>query len=376
MRPYWCVGSAKEWRLEQAERGWFSKPDRWVCPGCIEEEALARLVREMATHSVCSYCAARAARPIAAELDVVVEAINAGLTAEYGNPANEGVPWEKGWALSGVVDTWDLLWSFGVTGEVGLYDDIVAAFDSAEWCQRDFYRLPAHEALRYSWHGFVASLSGEASVDSDPDLIPPDEVLDRVYEIVHAAGVAKTLREGTLLYRARAHAPGAIRMIASELGPPPADRALDGRMSRKGDPIFYGAYDSETAVAEVADQGGYGTVARFKLLREVRLVDLADVAVPSLFDAEGRAARSARLFLHGFASDISQPASSVGDYEPTQLVTYRLRDEVGAFDGIICRSARNAAGACVTLFCDASMVGPPFTGEPWLALDGADRFVA
>lgn len=121
--------------------------------------------------------------------------------------------------------------------------------------------------------------------------------------------MARPLREGTILYRARTHTPGAIPMIASELGPPSADKARNGRMSRQGDPIFYGAYDSATAVAEVAKPGDLGTVARFRLLRDARVVDLADIAVPSLFDADGRAIRSARLFLNGFAADISQPAA-------------------------------------------------------------------
>lgn len=158
------MGLAKQWYQEQLERGWFSKPDRWVCTECIEEEALAQLVRDAATHSVCSYCGTHGSRPIAAELDVVLEAISDGLSAEYGNPANEGVPWEKGWALGGVVDTWDLLWDFGITSNTGVQEDIVDAFDNAEWCQRNFFRLPAHEALRYSWRGFVASLRGENEV--------------------------------------------------------------------------------------------------------------------------------------------------------------------------------------------------------------------
>lgn len=370
------MGHARQWYLEQLDRGWFSKPGRWVCAECIEEEALARLVRFTAKHSVCTYCGTHGSRPIATELDVVSQAINDGLTAEYGNPSNEGVPWEKGWALGGVVDTWDLLWDFGISGHDGVLNDLVDAFDNAEWCQRNFYRLPAHESLRYSWQGYVASLRGEAEVDDDPDLIAPQEVLDRVHEIIDAAGAATTLREGTILYRARAHAPGAIPMITSELGPPPADKALAGRMSRKGDAIFYGAYDSATTVAEVAQPGDVGTVARFRVLRDLTVVDLADVVVPSLFDADGRAARSARLFLHGFAADISQPATSVGDYEPTQLVTYRLREDVGVVDGIVYRSAKNRLGACVTLFCDASRAGPPFTGDPWLVLDAHEPFVA
>lgn len=107
------MGLANQWHLEQLERGWSSKPDRWVCTDCIDEEALVQLVRDTATHSVCSYCGTHGSRPIAAELDVVVEALNDGLSAEYGSPANEGVSWEKGWALGGVVDTWDLLWEFG-----------------------------------------------------------------------------------------------------------------------------------------------------------------------------------------------------------------------------------------------------------------------
>lgn len=137
-----------------------------------------------------------------------------------------------------------------------------------------------------------------------------------------------------------------------------------------------GAYDSATSVAEVAEPGEQGTVARFRLLRDVTVVDLADIAVPSLFDSERRAVRSARLFLHGFAADISQPATVIGDYEPTQKVTYRLREDVRAVDGIVYRSSKNAGGACITLFCDSSRVGPPFTGDALLALGGCEQFVA
>ena len=82
-----------------------------------------------------------------------------------------------------------------------------------------------------------------------------------------------------------------LKSPTSEMGPPPSRCATGGRMNAQGIPVFYGAFDPDTCVAEVrAPVGSHVVVARFELLRPVRLLDfdaLSEVYVPgSHFDPE------------------------------------------------------------------------------------------
>ena len=155
---------------------------------------------------------------------------------------------------------------------------------------------------------------------------------------------------------------------AEEIGPPPADVATAGRMNAQGIPVFYGAEDLSTCVAEIrAPVGSFVVAARFKLSRPVRLLDLnalehayADV---SLFEPESFSHQSRAAFLRWLANEISRPVSPLdetSEYLPTQaLAEYLANRSCSNLDGIIYRSSQaGGAGSNLVLFNHVSAVAP------------------
>ena len=130
----------------------------------------------------------------------------------------------------------------------------------------------------------------------------------------------------------------------TQLGSPPTTLALAGRMNARGISVFYGANDARVAIAEVrAPVGSQVAVARFEIIRHLRLLDLAalsDVRVGgSVFDVElaGRMERAS--FLRSLSRQITRPV--MPDDEPfeylvTQAIADFLATEVSIpIDGII-----------------------------------------
>ena len=150
------------------------------------------------------------------------------------------------------------------------------------------------------------------------------------------------------------------------LGSPPTTSALAGRMNAQGISVFYGANDARAAVAEVrAPVGSQVAVARFELVRPLRLLDLTAVsevgAGGSVFDVEtaGRMERAA--FLRSLSHRITRPV--MPDDEPLEyLATQAIADflATGAAaptDGIIYPSVQAAGNARnVVLFHKAARV--------------------
>ena len=99
---------------------------------------------------------------------------------------------------------------------------------------------------------------------------------------------------------------------ARQLGPPPSRLATSGRMNAPGIPVFYGALDEDTCVSEVrAPVGSHVVVARFRLLRSVRLLDceaLKDTYVEgSYFDSDYKIRSRRAAFLGRLVDEISRP---------------------------------------------------------------------
>jgi hypothetical protein len=160
---------------------------------------------------------------------------------------------------------------------------------------------------------------------------------------------------------------------ASSLGPPSSELALGAsRMSSAGIPVFYGALDPDTAVAEtLAHAGANRSKTRvkvwwgaFQTITSFTLVDLTSLPeVPGFFSSK-RADREPLGFLHSFTSDVARPIPADGrehsEYAPTQVVAeyfrhvYRTADGHSA-DGILYPSSQTGGQACV-LFVGAGEV--------------------
>ena len=171
----------------------------------------------------------------------------------------------------------------------------------------------------------------------------------------------------TLIYRARIdrdhHFP-----TAKDLGAPPSESAkYPNRMSPSGIPMFYGAFDPRTACLETFEAdthqvGNFISMAQFKPMRTLSVLDLSDLpALPSVFDPDQRRLLSALRFFHIFASDISKPIIKNGrehtEYVPTQIVTEYIRHifrfgENQKLDGVKYRSSRADDADAVVLFLE------------------------
>ncbi|TAJ11903.1 RES domain-containing protein [Patescibacteria group bacterium] len=189
----------------------------------------------------------------------------------------------------------------------------------------------------------------------------------------------KTIGPDTDLIRIRIDT--AAFVLAAEIGSPPEEFAVQSnRMSPAGVPMFYGAFELETAKAETLDPAQHAgqtmSIGTFRALRDLRLLDLAELPdLPSVFDMENHYLIHPLRFLHAFAEDLAKPIARDGrehiEYVPTQIVTeYFRRVFQGAakaqLDGLIYRSARQAGGKAFVLFCEnAQCVEPGAKGELW-----------
>jgi len=163
--------------------------------------------------------------------------------------------------------------------------------------------------------------------------IAPEEFLDRLGDLVTEIGLVQELPEDTYTFRVRVHDPELTFKSASELGTAP-HAPYSNRMSPAGIPMFYGAFEHGTAIAETYDPS-LGpvmkiTVRKWVTARKIPVLDLTRIPeVPSIFDSEKRGKRSGIIFLHEFTSELSRPIEKDGgghiDYVPTQVMTEYFR---------------------------------------------------
>ncbi|HEY3295256.1 MAG TPA: RES domain-containing protein [bacterium] len=163
------------------------------------------------------------------------------------------------------------------------------------------------------------------------------------------------LEAGTPIYRAREarsdrQAFEFLDAPAKELGPPPRAMRRAGRLNAAGIPVFYGAFNAETCVAEIRPHVGcYVVVGKFTATRILRVIDLTAASVepipPNIFDpcfAELNDCYLRLKFLNVFHSLVTQPIhpdEEPIEYVPTQVVAEFLSNKMN-LDGVIYTSAQ------------------------------------
>ena len=171
--------------------------------------------------------------------------------------------------------------------------------------------------------------------------------------------------EDRFLWRARtAQSTRELKTIlgapAREIGPPTSRLAKGGRMNAPGIPVFYGALDEDTCVAEArAPVGSHVVVAKFEVLRLLRLLDfdsLTKIYVErSYFDPTYTSHVGHASFLRRLVREMSRPVmpgEEAFEYLVTQAVAEYLAHKVEPrLDGIIFHSSQtDGAGRNVVLF--------------------------
>ncbi len=177
---------------------------------------------------------------------------------------------------------------------------------------------------------------------------------------------------------------------ARELGAPPSRSAGSGRMNPRWIPMFYGALDADTCIAEVrAPVGSSVVIGKFKIIRPLQLLDLGalrDLTVEqtSFFDPAFRRLRDKALFLKRLVWIMSRPVMPHDEdfqYLPTQAAAEYLSEMMEPkLDGLIFPSSqRGGPGENMVLFRRASIVKPDGSDDMdlrtdfgWTSEDDAD----
>jgi hypothetical protein len=360
--------------MEVEKRGFYSVGDKYVCSACVGDKDLGRFIKDNGDKSQCTYCKGK--HSIVLHFEELIRFILECLSQEYDDPSNVGVAWNKGW-VGDVFGTYDFLDEIGIPIEnMTFQDDILVSLSDRQWCKRDFYNLSPELALSYGWKEFVNTVKHKSRyvfyrVPDESNFrgheeITPSYFLDALCSIIESLDLYKKIKIGTMLTRVRIDSKAKKYTKAEELGPPHVkDATFSNRMSPAGIPMFYGAFDLKTAIAETYTpdgEGKVGTVGKFETVKELTLVDLSKLpSVKGIFSGASRTYRHGLSFLIEFLEDFTAPVSKDGrehiDYVPTQVVSEHLRfihrtSDGTSIDGIIYPSSKDHGKKAVVLFCE------------------------
>jgi len=384
------------WEKDQ-ERGFGVDENIYVCTNCFDD-VIKKFIKNHAAGLSCSYCKANGKE--SCSLDVVLEHIMHCISIEWGNPNDEGVAYESregGWQ-GAVYDSLEML--SDVELEINhddLRDEIISSLENDEWCKRDPYLLSEDKTLFYGWQAFSKFVKTEVRYmflratpsTYDPhqyDEINPVKILDSLSKITKNLNLVRKIKTTEKIYRVRIVGLDVTLDTVSELGAPPLKYAtIPNRMSPAGISMFYGAFDSKTAIDETYDQSISGlrkaVIATFYPTRDLTLLDLSKpFLIPSIFDSEINKDRSLIKFMIEFMVDftkkIDRDDKSHVEYVPTQIVTeyfrHIFRIDGKQLDGIMYPSSRLTDGVAVVLFANNEQcvdVARTYSKESVLCLD-------
>lgn len=372
----------------------YRAPDRYVCPDCVTDPYLARMLAAELQDEQCSYCGAARA----ADISVLCDEIRETIELEYTDPAEELPYVSREGGYQGEVLTGSDIICFELdpwTDRDDLADDVAEAFAENFLCRRDYFGLDRYEALDYSWQTFTEQVKHHTRYlflqELDPEryqqIISPGEMLANLGQLFQEFELFSELPQSTNLFRARVYS-GRRPVTAAELGTAPREAAVyPNRMSPAGISMFYAARDEVTAVLETYDpqvhQDQEIAIARFINNRPLAMLNLVELpALPSQFDRQQRHEHPRIAFLRAFERDLTKAVDRTTkahtEYVPTQVVTefvrHRLRTPAGEpIDGILYRSSRCRESIAIVIFANPEHCGPRteerfFSSKPFLEL--------
>jgi Zn ribbon nucleic-acid-binding protein len=374
------MGGVKALMIERMERGYDAVAGD-ICSHCVNDDWLKQWVDQNATAKRCTFCGRRSKKAIAVSFEEFVPIIMSAIGFGWNHPANEGIAYEtaEGGYQAGISDLSDVLWDIDVSDNEAVTDALSDSIDDDGWVEREYYRGTERDILRWGWDSFKKLVKHETryffTQPADEELymgaeIHPSAMLDAISDVIvnrlKDSPLIRTIPTDVDLIRIRMDT-GRRHHTASAIGTPPAQYALQSnRMSPVGVPMFYGAFDYKTALAETFDpakqRGETASIGIFRAIRELRVLDLASLPdIPSIYDEDRRHLIHPLAFLHDFTEDMAQPIRRGAglehiEYVPTQIVTeyFRRVFKVNGerLDGICYRSSKPGAGNAFVLYCE------------------------
>jgi RES domain-containing protein len=370
-----------------------------VCAKCFEDGDIADFIVAADGEPGCEFCEETDAPTI--EMENLGPFLSDRIAQEYGQAVDQ-LPYEtkeggyQGWHR----DSYDMIYDEGIIGlerhSDALLKALVAAIgEDAIWSDWDWLSLDDDEAMAYSWAAFARVVKHgrhfffqTGSKPDDHDHLTPLTLMARIADLCEKSGLVRTRPVGDAFFRARRRTAQTAWTTPADLGPPRAELATQfNRMNSPGVPALYLSETRALCLAETVS--ALASVATWKVLRPIRILDLVDVPPrPGLFSPMDRAERLGLRFLHHFVKEVTKPVAGDAvvklDYIPTQVVTEFLRDwpfAAGRIDGVRYPSATGEAGANLVLFASQRDLvdgspgddDPPASGPPWLVLANVEQ---
>jgi hypothetical protein len=367
-----------------------------LCHHCVGEAYLSAEIRAKGKRFKCSYCD-RTAK--AYRIGEVAELIDAAFDQHYSRTSDQPTSWQYSllsdkesdydWERDGEQVVYAIMNAADIP-EVAAKDvqeileDQYADFDSAamgdetEFSSDSYYeeKGTSDQAWQEEWHSFERSLKTEARFFSQTAAKHLASVFDGIEAMRTHDGRPLVVDAGPdtgfdSVYRARVFQSdekleAALCRPDLHLGSPPPLLASAGRMNALGISVFYGANDPKVAIAEVRPPvGSQVAVARFEIIRRLRLLDLTALSAVSIrgsvFDLQFAGRLERAMFLRSLSQHITRPVMPEDepfDYLATQAVADFLATEARVpLDGILFTSVQAAGNALnVVLFHKAARV--------------------
>ena len=244
------------------------------------------------------------------------------------------------------------VYSFGAVreGEEDPYDNYDTRYEAVDPNPETFWKLWDRVPNEIQHRARFFNVDAERVLDDIFGDLATLSTKDRT-PVIRTLG---SLDQDTFIWRARTalskeKAESILESPAQELGPPPAEHAAAGRMNPEGIPVFYGAMNLTTCIAEVRPPvGSYVVAGKFKLLKEVRVLDmdlLQEVyAEPNYFDPHYSDLSNRIAFLKQLVNELGRPVmpgDEAREYLATQIVAEYLANKTDPrLDGILFRSSQ------------------------------------
>lgn len=375
------MGQVKKLWMEMEERGDWP-PDslhgKDVCAHHFEDKYLRLMVTEKGHNGTCTYCGKK---DVVRDMYDLGEDIAWKVGRYFVDPANgdfmlaknfyddddEVIPGFKRIGDFVVPEenmvyesTHELMFDLGLfTENDELNEDIADIFTTDTWVSKDIYEEDQTVHLAVLWEKFCKEVthSRRFTFLATPEYEGYDNILERLHRIIIEQGLCKTLRKGTVLYRARKVDAVNKKYAFKDITAAPDSSAFLNRMSPAGISMFYASFDKKTPMREcVGDGSSAMIVGKFKTIRPLRVIDLTKISATSFWMNGWQENR----FLHQFNGEVTKPINPDDkkhlQYVPTQVITeyfrYMFRDaEKLPIDGLIYGSSKTKERNIV-LFCN------------------------
>ncbi len=382
------MGRAKEKGIGDFESGFTSGSDLKICSNHFDDDDIVKFIEDNSHSGICCFCDLENETDEEMKVidwDSLMRKIITSINYFYTDPA-DGLYYdsaEGGYQTLSepVYDSREIISDF-LEAEEEVIEEVVNSMSDQSWTRKEFYGPSESDILEDMWTTFCSLVKFkvrylftdiEERGESESFAYRPYSILKSLGDYIIGLQLIKEFperrglfEEPLLIYRARQHKIKSEVKLAKDIGPPTSKYAQSNRFSPEGIPMFYGAENRETAIAEIINfesKDKYISVGQFKHNRVLNLVDLRSIPAIGFFNTERLEYIEPALFLREFLKSITKKNSPDSkdriEYIPSQIVTeyirFSLPQQAGKrIDGIIYKSTRCPDKDCYALFFDCT----------------------